>query len=69
MKILVKIHFIYFNFSSSHQLLTYLPEKTISNCQNLREVDLSANSLTMLQDNTFLNLTLNKLNLSNNKLR
>lgn len=52
----------------SHQLFTYLPEKTVTNCENLREVDLSDNSLMMLQDNTFFNLTLNKLNLTNNKL-
>ena len=53
----------------SHQMLTYLPEKIISNCENLREIDLSQNSLMMLQDNTLFNMTLTNLNLSHNQLR
>ena len=49
----------------SGQQFDYLPEKVVSNCEKMREIDLSNNSLMMLQDDTFYNLTdLVKLNFS-----
>ena len=54
----------------SQQGFDHLPVKLVSNCEKMTEINLSNNSLMMLQNDTFYNLTaLVKLNFSDNQLR